>query len=83
MRPIEPLRYVARAFPVPLFFQSALHDELIPRADTLRYYRAASSPKRISWYDSGHFLPDRARCDAAVWLQREIRIAARALPACR
>ena len=71
MRPIEPLRYVARAT-APLLFQAGRDDELVPPPDARRYHAAAPEPKEVIWYDAGHFLPPQASCDAARWLARHV-----------
>jgi dienelactone hydrolase len=71
MRPIEPLRWVRRAT-ASLLFQSGRHDDVVPPADARRYQAAAPEPKEVRWYDSGHFLPPEADCDAAAWLAHHI-----------
>ena len=71
MRPIEPLRWVREAT-APLLFQSGRQDDVVPPPDARRYQAAAPEPKEVRWYDSGHFLPPEADCDAAAWLAREI-----------
>jgi hypothetical protein len=39
----------------------------------LKYARAASEPKIVEWYDTGHDLNDlQALIDRANWLQRQI-----------
>jgi uncharacterized protein len=73
MKPIEPLRYVARA-KAPLFFQAGLQDELVPPPDARRYQRTAPEPKQVKWYRSGHRLPPEATCDQALWLSDQIAI---------
>lgn len=74
MEPIEPIRFVGRAAPASLFFQNALRDEAVTREDALAYQAAGSEPKRIEWYESGHFLPDEAFQHMADWLGTEIGI---------
>ena len=71
MTPIEPIRYVRRATSS-LLFQSGRQDEIVPPADARRYQAAAPEPKEVEWYDSNHFLPPQADCDAAKWLAEEI-----------
>ena len=73
MSPIEPLRYIHRAT-TPLLFQSGRQDSVVPPADARRYQAAAPEPKEIEWYDSDHFLPPEADCDAAAWLAEQIEI---------
>ena len=74
MEPIEPIRFIGRAAPSSLFFQNALRDEAVARDDALAYQAAGSDPKRIEWYESGHFLPDEAFQRMAEWLGTEIGI---------
>jgi dienelactone hydrolase len=73
MKPIEPLTWIRQAS-APLLFLSARHDQLVPPRDAARYQRAAPNPKQIRWYDSDHFLPPRAWCDAARFLGTHIGI---------
>jgi dienelactone hydrolase len=81
MEPIEPLRWIGSA-EAPILFQSARDDEAVPPADAREFHRAAREPKDVRWYDSGHFLPPQAWCDAARWLQERIAIAGNEHPAC-
>jgi len=73
MNPIEPLTWIKKAS-APLLFLSGRHDQLVPSRDAARYQRAAPEPRKIRWYDSGHFLPPRAWCDAARFLETHIGI---------
>ena len=36
------------------------------------FQAAAPEPKEVRWYDSGHFLPPEADCDAAAWFAEQI-----------
>jgi fermentation-respiration switch protein FrsA (DUF1100 family) len=81
MRPIEPLRSMKRAS-APILFLSGRRDQLVPERDAERLQRAAPQPKEIRWYDSGHFLPSRAWCDAAHFLGRQVGIAGSRDPHC-
>jgi uncharacterized protein len=68
MEPIEPIYFIGPAAPAHILFQSARNDEAVSESDAIRYQEMASEPKEIRWYESGHFLPDAARCDSARWL---------------
>jgi dienelactone hydrolase len=72
MRPIEPLRFVGRAAPASIFFQSGRHDRLVPPADAVWLHRAASEPKTVKWYEAGHGLGPQARVDQLEWLHRTV-----------
>ena len=67
MRPIEPLRFVARAS-IPLLLQNGRLDPLVTVEDAQELHAAAGGAKEILWYDAGHGLgalaaakADRAR----------------------
>jgi dienelactone hydrolase len=72
MKPIEPIRYVHRAAPASIFFQSAEHDRLVARDDALAVQAAASEPKTVRWYDSDHPLNAQAYVDQLDWLHRTV-----------
>jgi dienelactone hydrolase len=74
-RPFDAIRYVPHAAPIPLFFQFALHERILSEAAMKRYYDAASEPKAIAWYDTGHDLNDvRALADRAAWLEQRLSL---------
>jgi fermentation-respiration switch protein FrsA (DUF1100 family) len=81
MRPIEPLAWIGRAS-APLLFLSGRQDRLVPPRDARRYQRAAREPKQVRWYQSDHFLPSRAWCDAARFLGRNVGIEGDRHPSC-
>jgi uncharacterized protein len=81
MEPIEPLKWI-RSAKAPILFQSARNDVAVPPADAREFQQAAREPKDVRWYDSGHFLPPQASCDAARWLEDRIGIAGDEHPAC-
>jgi hypothetical protein len=83
MEPIEPIYFIGHAAPADLLLQSADFDTSVWEADAIRYQRLASEPKEIRWYQSGHYLPDEARCDAAVWLRERLGFGSAALAPCR
>jgi dienelactone hydrolase len=74
MEPIEPIRWVGRAAPAHLLFQSARRDELVPPSDAKAYQKAGSEPKKILWYDAGHALNQDAVRDRHEWLAAELGI---------
>jgi len=75
-RPFDAIRYVPHAAPIALFFQFARHERLFGEAAMRRYYEAASQPKSIAWYDTGHELNDaRALADRAAWLELRLDLA--------
>ena len=72
---MDAINYVPYAAPTPLLFQFARYERYFNEAAMLKYARAASEPKIVRWYDSGHDLNDvQALIDRAAWLQRQIGI---------
>ena len=68
-RPYDAIRYIGQAAPVPLLFQFARHETSFTEADMKRYFEAASAPKEVRWYETGHILNDlRTLADRAGWL---------------
>src|SRR5579864_909322 len=60
---IEPLdagHYVGRLAPTALLFQSARMDLGVPDQDAQKFFDAASEPKQLKWYDTGHEVLDIA-----------------------
>lgn len=69
---VDPLRYIRRAAPERLLFQDGRRDKVVPRAALTGLYEAASKPKQIRWYDSGHELNDDAYRDQLAWLSARL-----------
>jgi acetyl esterase/lipase len=73
---LDAINYVPHAAPTPLLFQFARFEQYFNEAAMRRYAQAASEPKLVLWYDTGHGLNDiRPLIDRANWLQRYIGIA--------
>lgn len=71
--PLDAINYVPHAAPTPLLFQFARFEQYFNEAAMQRYARAASAPKLVLWYDTGHGLNDiRPLIDRSNWLQRYI-----------
>jgi dienelactone hydrolase len=68
MRPIEPIRFIARAAPTPLLFQNGRRDQAVTVDDAEALHAAAREPKTVQWYDAGHGLTPEARSDRVSWL---------------
>lgn len=72
---LDAIRYVPHAAPTPLLFQFARFEQYFNEAAMRRYAQAASVPKLVLWYDTGHALNDiRPLVDRADWLRKHIRI---------
>ncbi len=67
------IRYVPHAAPTPLLFQFARYEQYFDEAAMKRYAGAASEPKSVKWYDTGHDLNDvQALVDRSEWLRGKI-----------
>jgi dienelactone hydrolase len=69
---VDPLRHIRNAAPAKLLFQNGRRDQVVPRAATLALYRAASRPKEIRWYPSGHEPTSRVYREMLAWLTQEL-----------
>ena len=47
----DPIHYVARISPRPVYFQNGKYDVLVPAAAGHAVADAAKEPKKITWYD--------------------------------
>jgi pimeloyl-ACP methyl ester carboxylesterase len=74
MRVLDGIRYVPHANPVPLLFQFARYERYFGEASMQRYADAASEPKFVLWYGTGHEINDpKALSDRGDWLRRILR----------
>lgn len=64
----DPLKSVRALDGRPLLMLHGRADRTIRADQATRLYEAASQPKELRWYDSGHVLPPAAAADAAGWL---------------
>lgn len=72
MAPIEPIRFVGRAAPASILFQSARRDQYVLPIRAEELQRAASQPKTVRWYDTEHALDARAHVDQLQWLHEKV-----------
>lgn len=71
--PLDAINFVPHSRPTPLLFQFARFEQYFNEAAMQQYARAASEPKLVLWYDTGHALNDvRSLLDRADWLRRHI-----------
>jgi len=70
--PLEPVNNVGDAAPASVFFQFAKSDRYVPGFVADKVTEAASEPKKVESYDSGHELDDAARKDRLAWLREEL-----------
>ena len=73
MAPIDPVRFVVRERPSPLFLQFGERDEIFGREVAQRLADAASEPKLVRWYDTDHlFRSEEAKRDRVEWLHAQL-----------
>jgi dienelactone hydrolase len=68
MKPIDAVEFLPHAAPSAPFLMFGIQDTRPSPADGREAFAAASSPKKIGWYDAEHELNDQARADARTWL---------------
>ena len=69
---VDPINYIPHVAPSSLLFQFGKRDTYPTEQSAVRYFQAASDPKSVNWYDTGHALNDQARRDRALWLQKQL-----------
>jgi Dipeptidyl aminopeptidases/acylaminoacyl-peptidases len=69
----DPLSSARKLRDRPLLILHGVNDRTIRREQAQVLYDAASDPKTVKWYQSGHVLPPAAADDAAAWLAEQFR----------
>lgn len=73
---VDPVRAVRKVAGRPLLLVHGRHDRTILPEQATRLFDAAGEPKRLLWYNGGHWLPDNAIRDAVRWLAPILGVAA-------
>lgn len=69
----DAIHYIRYCAPTPLLFQFARYERYFNEAAMKRYADAASEPKSVKWYETGHDLNDpQVLLDRSAWLQQQI-----------
>ena len=72
---VDAKNYTGHAPAIPKLFQSAWYDPGVPHKDAQDFFQAASEPKELKWYDTGHDIDDlAAMADRAQFLARSLRL---------
>ncbi len=73
LAPIDPVLFVSKLAPAPMFFQFANKDFYVPPEKAAEFYAAAGPRKQMATYEAGHDLhtPEVA-ADRVAWLEREL-----------
>ena len=75
---LSAVNYVGHSAPAQLLFQFAAFDPNFNRDAMESYFKAASEPKKILWYDAGHELADpQAVLDRYAFLSGPLKLAAK------
>lgn len=70
---IDAIHFVGRAAPIPLLLQFANFEQYFDKTSMQHYVTAASEPKKVLYYDTGHDLNDpQALIDRHQWLAKYI-----------
>src|ERR1700688_1456053 len=70
---IDAIHFVGRAAPIPLLLQFANYEQYFDKTSMQHYVAAASDPKKVLYYDTGHELSDpQALDDRYNWLIKHI-----------
>lgn len=69
----DPLSSARKLKGRPLLVLHGISDRTIRREQAQALYDAASDPKTVKWYQSGHVLPAAAADDTAAWLVEQFR----------
>jgi dienelactone hydrolase len=64
----DPIHFVGMAEPSDLLFQDGRQDEVVPEAALKKLAGAASEPKEVRWYESGHVPSEKMWADSRSWL---------------
>ncbi|MFN7992916.1 MAG: prolyl oligopeptidase family serine peptidase [Bryobacteraceae bacterium] len=67
--------YIGHAPAIPKLFQSAWYDPGVPHSDAQDFFQAATEPKQLKWYDTGHDIDDiGAMADRARFLAQALKL---------
>jgi dienelactone hydrolase len=78
MTPVEPIRFLPHNSTTALLFLAGRLDTAVLPGDTQTLYDAATAPKELRWYDTGHLLPQQASLETHDWLHQQLGIDPRA-----
>lgn len=73
LAPLNPVNFVGRLAPAPVFFQFASKDFYVTAEEAAEFYAAANPRKHLATYDADHGLhPPAVAADRVAWLEREL-----------
>jgi dienelactone hydrolase len=78
---LDGIRFVGKAAPIPVLMQFARFEQYFGKESMERYAAAASEPKKVLWYDTGHDLNDpQTLRDRYTWLVKHVGLKAGITP---
>jgi dienelactone hydrolase len=78
---LDAIHFVGHAAPVALLLQFANYEHYFDKTSMQHYIDAASEPKKVMWYDTGHELNDpQALRDRYDWLVKQLGLKANLQP---
>jgi dienelactone hydrolase len=76
-RAVDPLRAVRKLSGRPLLLVKGRRDTTTRPAQAERLFAFAEEPKRLAWYEGGHWPPPSAIDDAAEWMSQRLQALSR------
>ena len=71
-RSIDTVHFAPQLSPASVLVQGGERDKIVSRAELQELYEAASEPKELRWYDSGHEMNPKAGRERVAWLIEEL-----------
>lgn len=72
MAEIDPVAHVPNLAPASVLFQFGRDDPHVPKERAEEFLAAASEPKELLWYESGHGLNEVAMRARIIWLRKKL-----------
>jgi dienelactone hydrolase len=72
--PLDPITHIPNLSPAPVLFQFGTDDPHVPKERAREFYEAASDPRELRWYESGHGLNLDATADRKKWLREKLAL---------
>jgi dienelactone hydrolase len=71
---VDPATFIPLMSPRPMLMLNGKNDDLVEPASAKRLFAAAKEPKRIVWYDTGHWVPpDESWLEISAFLAKNVK----------
>lgn len=74
MAEIDPIVHIPNLSPANILFQFATDDFHVPKERAEEFFAAATPPKEMKWYETGHGLNEAATRDRKAWLRQKLEL---------